>query len=158
MLAARTPARPLFVAALRAQQLQQVRKMEADLEAALASAEAAGVLGETVVRVQLRLGELLEQQPQPGYLAALLEALREVDARFADAIEASLLETKAQQLAVAVCDKHDVDSLLFHGRGGTVGPPGKAVSRGYSHDARQAAALWLLSEMACGITFGDGAW
>ena len=88
------------MAALHAQQLQQVRKMEADLEAALASAEAAGSLGETVVRVQLRLGELLEQQPQPGYLAALLEALREVDARFADAIEASLLETKAQQLAV----------------------------------------------------------
>jgi phosphoenolpyruvate carboxylase len=31
---------------------------------------------------------------------------------------------KAQQLAVAVCDKHEVDSLLFHGRGGTVGRGG----------------------------------
>ena len=37
-------------------------------------------------------------QPSPGSLAALLGALREVDARFADAIEAALLDAKAQQL------------------------------------------------------------
>ena len=43
-------------------------------------------------------------------------------------------------------------------RAQTVGMPGKVASHGFSHDTRQAAALWLLSEMACGITFGEGAW
>ena len=54
----------------------------------------------TVVRVQLRLEQIIEQQPSPGVLAALLDALREMDARFADAIEAALLDAKAQQLTV----------------------------------------------------------
>ena len=54
----------------------------------------------TVVQVQLRLEQIIEQQPSPGVLAALLDALREMDARFADAIEAALLDAKAQQLTV----------------------------------------------------------
>ena len=53
-----------------------MQKMEHDFEAALTSARAGG-LGETVVQVQLRVEQLLAQQPHreqpaPGGLAALL--------------------------------------------------------------------------------------
>ena len=78
-------------------QLRQTEAMQAEFDAALAAARAGG-LGETAVRVQLRVEQLLASVPQPGGLAALLEALREIDARFAEAIECALRDAKAQQL------------------------------------------------------------
>ena len=79
---------------------RQVEAMQAEFDAALAAARAGGPggLGETVVKVQLRVEQLLASVPQPGGLAALLEALREIDSRFADAIESALRDAKAQQL------------------------------------------------------------
>ena len=76
------------------------------------------------------LDALLAHPAYRDFLAAGTRMRQEVMLGYSDSCKDGGIMTsrwqlyRAQQLAVAVCERHDADCVLFHGRGGTVGRGG----------------------------------